>query len=215
LPPAGSITGTKHPMSDLKQTDRQTLAIKTATVSAIRSPVSPLTIFLCGVSLLLFGLSQTGCQNNAAGQKSSAFKIVATTGHINDAVTAITEGTDVQIKLLCGPGVDPHSFSASTKDSIAMENADAIIYNGFHLEAKLHTLLHETFKDKSLGMNQWFPEDQRLQWVEDGKVDPEAPFDPHIWNHLPGWSKCVQGFGEKLAELDAEGAEAYKERSSA
>lgn len=174
--------------------------------SAIKLTVALASLFFCSVSFV-------GCQTNEKGN-SSAFKIVATTGHVNDALVAITEGTDVQIKLLCGPGVDPHSFSASTKDSIAMENADMIVFNGFHLEAKLHTLLHDTFKDKSHSMDQWFPKDQRIQWVEEGKVDPEAPFDPHIWNHLPGWIKCVQELGEKLAELNPKNAETYKNNTT-
>ena len=34
---------------------------------------------------------------------------VATTGHIADALRKISAGTNVNIKTLCGPGVDPHS----------------------------------------------------------------------------------------------------------
>ena len=40
-------------------------------------------------------------------------------------------GTNVNIKTLCGPGVDPHSYNASTNDVQAIANADAVFFNGF------------------------------------------------------------------------------------
>lgn len=154
-----------------------------------------------------------GCGSSPTGSRDDTAegpKWVATTGHVYDALKAITEGTEVSIKLFCGPGIDPHSFSASTGDVEAMEQADAIFYNGFHLEAKLHDLLHERYRDKSFAMADHFPKENRLDWVEDGQVDPEAPFDPHIWNHLPGWMVCVEKLVEHLAEIDPTNAELYK-----
>jgi manganese/zinc/iron transport system substrate-binding protein len=54
-----------------------------------------------------------------------------------------------------------------------------------------------------------FPEQYRLDSMEDGETDPNAPFDPHIWNHLPGWSKCVQGLADHLIEIDPNNKEDY------
>ncbi len=161
------------------------------------------------VSLLL--LMTCGCGGGSGSPASSGKQNwVATTGHIADALQRISAGTGAEIKLLCGPGVDPHSYSASTKDVQAMATADAIFYNGFHLEAKLHDLLHHQFEDRSWSMASAFPETARLDWKEDGKIDPDAPFDPHIWNHLPGWSKCVEGLIAKVCEIDPANADIYK-----
>ncbi|MFN3189218.1 MAG: metal ABC transporter solute-binding protein, Zn/Mn family [Aureliella sp.] len=135
---------------------------------------------------------------------------VATTGQVADALNRIAEGTDPQIKLLCGPGMDPHSFSPSTGDAQAMQNATAIFYNGFHLEAKLHDLLHNQFADKSFEMAEAFPDEARLDWMEDGQIDPGAPFDPHIWNHLPGWQACVAALIEHVCELDPANDATYR-----
>lgn len=135
---------------------------------------------------------------------------VATTGHIADALRKISAGTNVNIKTLCGPGVDPHSYNASTKDIQAITDADAVFFNGFHLEARLHHLLENEFGDKSWAMATAFPADARLDWVEDGQIDPEAPFDPHIWNHLPGWSECVEGLLTRVCEVNPDNAEMYK-----
>lgn len=147
--------------------------------------------------------------------ESESLNLIATTGQINSALTRITEGTSAKINLFCGPGVDPHSFSASTNDVQAMINADLIVYNGFHLEAKLAEHLHGAFENKSFSMASVFPNQHRLDWVEDGQVDPDAPFDPHIWNHLPAWAECVTGLGEKLANSDPANAETYRKNAKA
>ncbi len=154
-----------------------------------------------------------GCGGDA--KTSDGLQIVATTGHINDALQAITEGTPAQIKLLCGPGVDPHSYSASTGDVKAMEAADLIVYNGFHLEAQLEGLLKDTFKGKSWSMASAFPNEQRLDWVEDGAIDPNAPFDPHIWNHLAGWATCVEALAKHLGAASPKNAERFETNGKA
>ncbi|MEL6896272.1 MAG: zinc ABC transporter substrate-binding protein [Planctomycetota bacterium] len=148
------------------------------------------------------------------GAGTNVQKWVATTGQVYDALSRISEGTDTEIKLLCGPGIDPHSYAASPGDVVAMSGADAIFYNGFHLEAKLHDSLHGEFADKSWSMASVFPEDARLDWVEDGQIDPEAPIDPHIWNHLPAWTSCVEELVEHLASIDAKNAATYRENGA-
>ena len=168
---------------------------------------------LVGVIAATQGCSESVSSSSsdaATGTSSKALALIATTGQINSALQALTKGTGATVKLFCGPGVDPHSFSASTRDIQAMKNCDAIIYNGFHLEARLDEHLHHTFGDKSWSMASAFPEDNRLDWVEEGETDPNAPFDPHIWNHLPGWSKCVQGLAAHLIEIDPDNKDTYQ-----
>lgn len=180
--------------------------------------------YILWLSLLILAgcaADQTSSQKNESSNsreqagEAPAPTVIATTGQINSALNQLAKGTKMQVKLFCGPGVDPHSFSASTRDIQAMQDADAIFYNGFHLEAKLANHLDDTFESKSWSMASAFPEEYRLQWEEDGEVDPEAPFDPHIWNHLPGWSACVQGLAEQLMELDPENASTYQENCDA
>ncbi len=179
---------------------------------------SAFRFLLLTISLLIGLIAAQGCSKSAsssasaktAGASSDALSLIATTGQINSALQALTEGTDATVKLFCGPGVDPHSFSASTRDIQAMKKCDAIIYNGFHLEARLDEHLHNTFGEKSWSMASVFPQAYRLDWIEDGETDPNAPFDPHIWNHLPGWSKCVHGLANHLMEIDPDNKETYQ-----
>lgn len=166
----------------------------------------PLRLLIGLVLLMALPPMLSGCGDDA---ETAGFSIVATTGHVNDALGAITAGTGAQITLLCKPGVDPHSYAASTGDVKAMEAADLIVFNGFHLEAQLEPLLLETFKTKSWPMAEGFPTGSRLEWVEDGEIDPKAPFDPHIWNDLPGWAESVRALATRLGEADPANAETY------
>ncbi|MEM7477140.1 MAG: zinc ABC transporter substrate-binding protein [Planctomycetota bacterium] len=181
----------------------------------------------CWLLLLVACCSLVGCPDSnkpdpdadsgseSTGESAQGQSWVATTGHIADALRRISDGANVDIKQLCGPGVDPHSYSASTADVKAMANCNAIYYNGFHLEARLHDLLEHEFAEKAWGMAGAFPEDARLDWEEDGVIDPEAPFDPHIWNHLPGWSKCVEGLIEQVCKTDPDNEDLYRKNGEA
>ncbi|MEM6672063.1 MAG: zinc ABC transporter substrate-binding protein [Planctomycetota bacterium] len=167
----------------------------------------PLVLGLAASALVACG--------GATDESTGAPLVVLTTGHIHDAAVAITDGTDVELKLLCGPGVDPHSYSASTKDVLAMERASLIVFNGFHLEAQLGDLLEqEAFEGKSFSMADAYPADSRMDWIEDGERDPDAPFDPHIWNDLAGWSACVEGLASHMGSVFPELAEAFAANGS-
>lgn len=149
-------------------------------------------------------LSIASCGGSASG--SGMPLVVVTTGQIHDATRAMVEGVPVELKLLCGPGVDPHSYGASTRDVLAMDQAELIIFNGFHLEAQLSELLErEAIAEKSWAMSSAFPAERRLGWSEEG--EEAQSFDPHIWNDLEGWSSCVEALSQELAALFPEDAE--------
>ncbi|MDG1049212.1 MAG: zinc ABC transporter substrate-binding protein [Planctomycetota bacterium] len=150
---------------------------------------------LMGLGLVL---PMGGCSD--AGGTSGVPLVVVTTGQIHDATRALVEGVEVELKLLCGPGVDPHSYGASTGDVLAMDRAKLIVFNGFHLEAQLAELLErEAIAEKAWSMAGAFPAERRLSWSEDG-VETDG-FDPHIWNDLRGWSVSVEALSTELAEL--------------
>ena len=162
---------------------------------------------LLGAGALIAAALTAAC-GVAGGADDDTPLIVATTGHIHDALLHLTEGVPVELRLLCGSGVDPHSFAATARDVIDMQRAEVIVYNGFHLEAQLGELLEEgPLSDRSWAMAGGFPAARVLEWVEDGDVDPGAPNDPHIWNHLQGWSEAVEALAFHLAELFPEHAE--------
>lgn len=155
-----------------------------------------------------------GC--NFEGDGDGTPLLVATTGHIHDALVNLTEGVPVELRLLCGPGVDPHSYSATTGDVKDLQRAAGIVFNGFHLEAQLGEVLEKpAMAAKSWSMASAFPVESVLEWVEDGEVDENAPHDPHIWNHLQGWSVACEGLTAHVATLFPEHAGAIEANGAA
>ncbi len=170
------------------------------------------------VSLLGLGLVTSllaaGCSGDDADGGGHPL-VIATTGHIHDALVNLTEGLPIELRLLCGPGVDPHSYAATTGDVSDMQRARAIVYNGFHLEAQLGEILEQgPMSGRSWAMASAFPVSRVLDWVEDGEIDPGAPHDPHIWNHLAGWSESVEGLVSHMATLFPEHAEVIVDRGA-
>ena len=167
-------------------------------------------LILIAAAALSPALTLLGCSSGSSDDDGTPL-IVATTGHIHDALVSLTDGVPVELRLLCGPGVDPHSYGATTRDVQAIQRAALVVYNGYHLEAELGDILERSaVAEKSFAMASVFPDEYRLDWVEDGEVDANAPFDPHIWNHLPGWAACVQGLEDHLAEAFPNDADAIR-----
>ena len=54
---------------------------------------------------------------------NAPLNVVATTGMIADTVRQIG-GTEVQVRALMGPGVDPHAYRQTRSDIAAMTQAD-------------------------------------------------------------------------------------------
>jgi zinc/manganese transport system substrate-binding protein len=72
--------------------------------------------------------------------------IVVTTSILGDVVAAIT-GDDATVRVLMGPGVDPHVYEASAADAAAMRDADLVIANGLLLEERLVSVLEAAVED--------------------------------------------------------------------
>jgi len=72
--------------------------------------------------------------------------IVVTTSILGDVVSAIT-GDDATVRVLMGPGVDPHVYEASAADAAAMRDADLVIANGLLLEERLVSVLEAAEED--------------------------------------------------------------------
>jgi zinc/manganese transport system substrate-binding protein len=73
-------------------------------------------------------------------------EIVVTTSILGEVVSAIT-GDDATVRVLMGPGVDPHGYQASAADAAAMRDADLVIANGLLLEEGLLSALEAAEAD--------------------------------------------------------------------
>lgn len=154
----------------------------------------------------------SGCSNEATGQLGSGtngdevLHIFATTGYLADAAKNIAP--DAEITTMVGPGGDPHTYQPTTQDMEKMQDADLVLWNGLHLEAKMIDQL-ESLGDKQLSAEEKLDRSELLPWPEKGP-DGEPLYDPHIWNSPQLWSQVVDSIGAKFAEIDSKNAKKYE-----
>ena len=109
-------------------------------------------------------------------------------------------GDELDVTVLIGPGVDPHSFRASSGDAEHLNSADVIFYNGLHLEGRLSEILEKLNNKKptlSLGDELLKKSPERI------RKGPEfgGAADPHIWFDAKLWSQAIPAVVETLSKL--------------
>ena len=176
-------------------------------------------------SLLLAALALAACGAGSTAKVSSTadgpapvarengrpLRVVTTIGQIADAVRRVG-GDRVQAQGLMGPGVDPHLYRASESDITRLESADAVFWNGLHLEAGMSGVL-ERMGDLGVHSIRVTDDIDRARLL----APPEfkGSYDPHIWFDLDLWSTVVGTVRDALIAMDPDGAEIYRANAAA
>jgi len=133
--------------------------------------------------------------------------VLCSTGQVADLVTHIG-GEHVRVDALMGPGVDPHLYRPIVSDVEKLRHADAIFYNGLHLEGRMSDLFDQMARQKMT-----YAVTAGLQTRGDLRLrqspDFEGMFDPHVWHDVALWSDCVRDLATKLQEFDPAHANEY------
>ncbi|MGF7143901.1 manganese/zinc/iron transport system substrate-binding protein [Anaerotaenia torta] len=162
---------------------------------------------LIGV-FLSFTLLLAGCSAPAANMDSSKDKlnIVATTTMLAD-LSAVIGGERVTVSGLMGPGIDPHLYQASAGDVSLMQKADAVVYNGLHLEGKMGEIFENLSGQGAtvICIEEGLDEARLLAWEEDSSVH-----DPHIWFDVSLWKEAAKIVADGLSQTDPEGKSDYE-----
>ena len=115
---------------------------------------------------------------------------------VADMVSNIV-GEHITVKSLMGPGVDPHLYKATQGDLTALKNADAIIYNGLHLEGKMTSIFENLSAIKqTIPVASMVDSSSIIIYDEEGAIA-----DPHIWFDVSLWSSILPKLAQKLCEL--------------
>lgn len=151
----------------------------------------------------------SACSTNPE-EKGDKLEVVATTTMIKDLVEVVG-GDKVEVTGLMVAGVDPHMYKAKPSDVRAIENADVVVFNGVHLEAKLDDVLSNLSK---LNKNTIKLEDtlDESDLVSD---EEQGGHDPHIWFDIDIWERSAQYVAQKLGEYDSENAAYYQSNADA
>lgn len=163
--------------------------------------------------LLLPLLSACAGARGVAEAENPELHVVATTGHIGDAVRVIA-GDVVELQVLLGPGIDPHTYTATESNIRTFQRADLILYNGLHLEAQLERVLrqlNERSAVTAIAVAEALDPARLLRWDE----SEGSAYDPHVWNDVRLWKEAVQVICDALIQADPTNAERYRANADA
>jgi len=172
-------------------------------------------IFLSLLTASLF--ASCGSQKNASD--SEKLLVVATTTIVADVVQQIG-GESIELATLLPIGADPHSFSPSPADMMAIADADLVFANGAGLEEFLEPLIagadaEEKVIQVSDGIALIANEAENTEGASDEDGHPHEAGDPHTWtdpNNVIIWSNAIQS---ALSKADPQNASVYQQNADA
>lgn len=157
--------------------------------------------------LLFSSFCFVGCKDPRAPRQRPI--VVATTTFVADLVRQLA-GDTVFVQGLMGPGVDPHLYRATTKDVVALSQADLILYNGLMLEGRMTDILKN---QKAQGRPLYALSEALPKATLFTPPDSQGQPDPHIWFDPDIWIRCTQALAKQLGNLLPQNKEAYQERA--
>jgi len=146
-----------------------------------------------------------------ASEENGGLRVVATTTIVGDLVRTIG-GSEVQLEVLMGPGVDPHLYKASAGDVRRMSSAEAIFFNGLHLEGKMTEVLDRMGERgvMTVAVGECLPADELITSAAFSGLH-----DPHVWFDVGLWARATHCVADALAELVPAHADTFRNRAQA
>jgi manganese/iron transport system substrate-binding protein len=169
-----------------------------------------------GIAVLLSGLGLAGCdsprgetsapQGDAAGESRPV--VVATTTLIGDWAAQV--GSDrIEVVNILQPGADPHIYEPVPADSIAFEQADLILYNGYDLEPNLIRLINAAgVNARRVAVGEVVPP---LDLEAEGATVP----DPHVWGDVSNVVPIVETIRDEMMALAPDDAAVLTDNAAA
>ena len=142
------------------------------------------------------------------GEGNAPIKVVATIGMVADLVRNVG-GDKVEVNQLLGPTVDPHLQPIGRDEIQAIAAADIVFYSGLMLEGKMgDTFVRYARKKPIIPVTEAIDPKHLLE-----PEDFEGHFDPHVWNDVSTWAKCVSVIEEELTEYSPDNADHFKKNA--
>jgi ABC-type Zn uptake system ZnuABC Zn-binding protein ZnuA len=167
-----------------------------------------LTLFLAAGIVATGALALGACGDDSGGQASPGgrLNVVATTVQVG-ALAREAGGDRINLRVLIGPGVDPHDYEATTSDLKTMRSAGVILRNGIGLDA---------FLDKAIKGSE---SRAAVVTVTDGIALRTAAGgsekDPHVWHNPQNAKIMLLNITDALAKAEPAGASEYRQNAEA
>jgi manganese/zinc/iron transport system substrate-binding protein len=137
-------------------------------------------------------------------------RVVATTTIVGDLVRNIG-GDRIDLTVLMGPGIDPHTYKPSEGDVATMSRAQAVFYIGHFLEGQMTEVFKQMMRRgiPTLGAAECIPTEMLLP----AGADYPGVYDPHIWGDVALWKRAAGCVRDKLVQIDPGGADTYRKQT--
>ncbi|MBE9089825.1 zinc ABC transporter substrate-binding protein [Microcystis aeruginosa LEGE 11464] len=157
------------------------------------------------LSCLFLGL--VACNPSVNTTDNQKPKVISTSTIIAD-LTARVGGEEIDHQDILKPGDDPHVYEPVPADSVALEKADLILYNGYNLEPGLIKMINSTgIKAKKVAVGEAI---KPLQLEKEGQKVP----DPHVWGSAKNGIIMVKKIRDQLIELSPEDKEIFTQNAA-
>lgn len=134
--------------------------------------------------------------------------VVSTSTILTDWATQVGGTQLVQITGILQPGQDPHVYEPVPRDTVALEKADLILYNGYNLEPGLIKLINAAGVNvRKLAVGEVV---QPLQLDKQGTTVP----DPHVWGDVENAIAMVNAIRDGLIELAPENQDIFTKNAA-
>jgi len=182
----------------------------------------PAAAILTASALVLAGCSSA----TAGGSDDGAIQVTAST-NVYGSLVAQIGGDRVEVTTIIDSATqDPHSYEASARDRLAVQEADLVIENGGGYDAFIDTLLDgsdahvftaasysDSYPDED-GDDDHADEDEHSDEEEHDHEDGDdheghdhiEGFNEHVWFDPHTMIHVVEGIADELGELDPDGA---------
>ncbi len=146
-----------------------------------------------GGAILLLSWLLVGCGAGRSG-RSEQPKVITTSTILMDLTERIG-GDEVTVVGLLRPGDDPHVYEPVPRDTVLIEQADLILYNGYHLEPGLIKLIESAHLRGAA-----VPIGEVVQSLALTKAGARVP-DPHVWGDARNAIAMVAAIRDQLSQL--------------
>lgn len=152
----------------------------------------------------------------ASGLRAAPLEVVASFSILGDLVAQVG-GERVAVTALVGPGADAHSYQPRPSDARRLRRAGLVVANGLGFDTWIGRLAASAgYRGQVIVASAGVVPLESMDAHGDGPAhhhddDAEAaPVDPHAWQDLRNALRYVDNIAEALAEVDPDGATAYR-----
>lgn len=156
-------------------------------------------ILLICVFLTFIG---TGCSYTK--WQDGKLKVIATTTMLADLSRQIG-GEKVSVIGIMNAGIDPHSYLPTAQNIARIKEADLVVYNGLHLEAKMSDVFEKL--SYAVSASSAIKEIDFISNEENKDMK-----DPHIWYSVRMWKDVAKKVAESFIVKDEQNKQYYTQR---